>query len=369
MRRLIAIALLAVATAAVAQPQREDLARAEQDKRLREQQREAAVRDAAAARREIEDLNAELARLNAAQTQGAATVTEQRTRVDALNAREDALVARMGANQTELTRLLSALQTFSANPPPALLVHPNDAKRAVRAAILVRAVTPELKRRADAYSDQATALRRARREAAAARADLFIAESDLADRTARIESLIAEREGLERALVADIANADRDIAALEARAEALRQVVARLPPSPITKAPTASLTRLNPPVSGPPFRRFGQALPGGGRSEGWSWRPAAGARVTSPAQGVVEYAGPVQGWKNVLILRISGEYHLVLSGLEEITATPGQTVAAGQIVASMANRSGLSVGSEVPELHLELRREGQPVDPARFLPQ
>lgn len=369
MRRLLAIVFLATATAAIAQPQRDDLARTEQDKRLREQQREAAARDAAAARAEIDDLNRELAALNAAQAGGLTTVTQAQAKLDALNAREAQLTAAMGANQSELTRLLSGLQTFSTHPPPALFVHPKDAKRAVRAAILIRAVTPELQRRADGFAERATELRLVRRDAAAAAGDLFTAESDLADRASRIEALIAERQGLERALVADIASADREIAALAARAEALRQVVARLPPSAITKSADGAFTRINPPVSGPPVRRFGQAVPGGGRSEGWTWRPASGAQVTAPASGVVEFAGPVNGWKTVVILRVNQDYHIVLAGLDAATATPGQTVAAGQAIASMANRSGLSIGSELPELHLELRRDGQPVDPARFLPQ
>ncbi len=369
LRRLILIAAIAAASTASAQTQRDDLARTEQDKRLREQQRAAAVRDAGAARAEIEALSRELATLNAAQAAGQTTVSEAKLRLDALNAREASLAARIGANQTELSRLLSALQTFSRDPPPALFVHPRDAKKAVRAAILIRAVTPELKRRADGYAAQATEHRRVRREAAAAAGDLFTAESSVADRAGRIEALIAERQGLEQALLSDIADADREIATLSARADALRQVVARLPQTaPKVTAPT-QFTRLSAPVAGPPVRKFGQALPGGGKSEGWSWRPARGARVASPASGAVEFAGPVSGWKSVLILRVSDDYHLVLAGLDQITVRPGQTVAAGQGVATMVNATGLGIGSDIPELHLELRRNGQPVDPARFLPQ
>lgn len=369
LRRLLALCLIAAAPAALAQPQRDDLARTEQDKQLREQQRDAAVRDAVAARREIDDLSSELSQLTGAQAAGITSVSEARIRLETLNAREAELAARMGANQSELARLLSALQTFSREPPPALFVHPNDAKRAVRAAILVRAVTPELKRRADGYATQATDLRNVRREAAAAAGDLFTAESDLADRASRMETLITERQALETALITDISRADQEIASLDAKAVALRQVVARLPPGPITKAPTTALTRLSPPVSGPPVRRFGQAAPGGGRSEGWAWRPVSGANVAAPAAGVVEFAGPVNGWKTVLILRLSDNYHLVLAGLDAVTAKPGQTVAPGQAVATMANRTGLGLGSEIPELTLELRRDGQSIDPARFLPQ
>ena len=176
--------------------------------------------------------------------------------------------------------------------------------------------------------------------------------------------LIAEREALQSQVVGEMRVADRDIAALAARADALKKVVARLP----SKAPPAAvkLSRLAPPVAGPPIRRFGQADGRGGRSEGWSWRPPEGSRVLAPAAGVVEFAGPVDGWKNVLIIRLSEDYHLVLAGLDALVATPGQTVAGGQSVAAMASGANMSLGSDPAELHLELRKAGRPVDPARF---
>lgn len=367
LRRLLAIGLILSASAAVAQPAREDLARVEADRALRLQQRAAAAKDADAARHEIEALSAELVTLNTTQSRGQQNVGAGRSRLEALNAREAALAARMGANQSELARLLGALQMFSKNPPPALFVHPRDAKAAVHSAILIRAITPELQRRADAFAEQAAQARRVRRQAASLAGDLFTSESTLADRAGRIEMLIAERETLQRRLDGEMANADRDIAALSTRADSLRALVARLPPAPAT-AP-ARFTKLSPPTSGAPVRKFGDADGRGGKSEGWSWRPAGGAKVVAPASGVVEFAGPVDGWKSVLILRLSDDYHLVLAGLDVIGATPGQTVAAGQPVASMASRANPGVGSDASELHLELRREGKPVDPARFLPQ
>ena len=365
MRRWLILALVLTASAAAAQPARDDLARTEGEKRLREQQRAAAAKDLAAAQGEIEGLTVELNELNAAQAKGQTRVGTGRARLAALNAREAELAARMGANQAELSRLLGALQMFSKSPPPALFVHPRDAKAAVRAAILIRAVTPQLQKRADGFAAQAAEARRVRRLAAAAAGDLFTTESSIADRASRIEALIAERKALQARLSGEMIVADRDIAALGARADALKQVVARLPAAAPPVA-AAQFTRLSPPVSGAPVRRFGQADGHGGRSEGWSWRPPEGARVLAPAAGVVEFAGPVDGWNGVLILRLSDDYHLVLAGLDLVVATPGQTVAAGQPVAGMARRGNMSIGSDAAELHLELRKAGRPVDPARF---
>ena len=64
--------------------------------------------------------------------------------------------------------------------------------------------------------------------------------------------------------------------------------------------------------------------------------------------------------------RTGGFGHAVLAGLDALVATPGQTVAGGQSVAAMASGANMSLGSDPAELHLELRKAGRPVDPARF---
>jgi septal ring factor EnvC (AmiA/AmiB activator) len=79
---------------------------------------------------------------------------------------------------------------------------------------------------------------------------------------------------------------------------------------------------------------------------------------------LVEYAGALNGWGAVLILRVQGAYHVVLAGLDQITAAPGQTVAAGAPIGKMPN----AVSSE-PELYMEVRENGAPADPERWLKQ
>jgi septal ring factor EnvC (AmiA/AmiB activator) len=82
---------------------------------------------------------------------------------------------------------------------------------------------------------------------------------------------------------------------------------------------------------------------------------------------VVEYAGPVEGWGSVLILRLAGGYHLVLGGLDVSLVSRGQSVAAGRPVGRMANAAVLGIGSLPPDLIMEVRRNGDPVDPARLM--
>src|SRR5665213_533816 len=104
--------------------------------------------------------------------------------------------------------------------------------------------------------------------------------------------------------------------------------------------------------------------------------------VASPGSGLVQYVGPVKGWGVILILRLAGGYHLVLAGLDKTSVSVGQSVAAGEAVGMMPD-SGQSPGDgalndrapndrakggKAPrELYLEVRNQGVPVDPARWL--
>jgi septal ring factor EnvC (AmiA/AmiB activator) len=116
------------------------------------------------------------------------------------------------------------------------------------------------------------------------------------------------------------------------------------------------------PAQGVVTRRFGAAMEAGGRSDGLYLHTSGGAPVAAPANGRIEFAGPVKGWGLVLILRVNGAYHLVLAGLEQVSASPGQSVAAGTPVGRMPDR-----GKSTPDLYMEVRQNGAPVDPARWL--
>jgi septal ring factor EnvC (AmiA/AmiB activator) len=74
-----------------------------------------------------------------------------------------------------------------------------------------------------------------------------------------------------------------------------------------------------------------------------------------------------------LIIEHGGGYHTVLAGLDRVDAVVGQWLLAGEPVGSMAPAGGSISGTPQgagdlspagrPKLYLELRRNGQPVDP------
>jgi septal ring factor EnvC (AmiA/AmiB activator) len=109
-------------------------------------------------------------------------------------------------------------------------------------------------------------------------------------------------------------------------------------------------------------RSFGAREAGGPASQGVALQTRASAQVSAPAAGRVAYAGQFRSYGQVLILNLDGGYVLVLTGLGDIHARVGDLVSAGQPVGEMP-----ASDTPAPELYVEVRRNGQPVDPGRWL--
>ncbi|MBX7248300.1 MAG: peptidoglycan DD-metalloendopeptidase family protein [Caulobacteraceae bacterium] len=358
MRRAVLALLVAALAAAPAWGQREDGYAIELQRRDKARERDALRADAVKAAREVEQLRARLVVLARVQSTDEGTALAQRARLRALSTREQILSARMGAERARQGRLLAALQAYSRHPPPALLVSPRSANDAVRAAILMRAVTPDLQRRAAILQGELDAVAQVRRQAALAGEALFLTESELAERRAETERLIARKIALEQRYGAAADVAAREVEALARRAASLGALVGDLgerPAAPQLVPPR----RLGLPVRGSLVRRFGQAS-GAGRSLGLAFRAGPAAQVLAPAAATVEYAGPLKNWGGVVILRLEGGYRVVLAGLDEVAALSGRRVAAGEPVGRMAR-------GKDHELYMEVRRGASAVDPSPWL--
>ena len=361
MRRALLLAALLLIAAA---PKGASLA---DQARQRAMDRDESRAQARTAAEEIVRLRQQLIGLGAEEKTGERTVGDRGARLAALNAAEADLSARIGKNQVELSRLLGALELYRRDPPPALLVSPKSAKDAVNAAILINAIRPELERRAKAFAAEARQLQTLRRNVVLANGALFTAESDVADRRARIEQLIVEKSVLERNRDANADQADADVKRLASQARSLGQRVSGLEARESQGGDAAEL-RLTPPAQGAPDRRFNDPWPGQARSEGWSWKTQPGAVVLTPADGRIDYVGPLKGWGLVLILRVVGGYHLVLAGLGDANGRIGSEVSAGEPIGHMAALLPVSKDKAAfPELYLEVRKGDTPVDPARWL--
>ncbi|OHC64336.1 MAG: peptidase M23 [Rhodocyclales bacterium GWA2_65_19] len=101
-----------------------------------------------------------------------------------------------------------------------------------------------------------------------------------------------------------------------------------------------------------------------GGSKGVDIAGKAGDPVLAAASGVVSYSGAgLRGYGNLVVLRHNATYLSVYAHNSKILVKEKQTVTRGQKIAEMG-----STDAESPRLHFEIRREGKPADPQKFLP-
>ncbi|WP_296306097.1 peptidoglycan DD-metalloendopeptidase family protein [Pseudomonas sp.] len=132
----------------------------------------------------------------------------------------------------------------------------------------------------------------------------------------------------------------------------------------------------------PPSRSAPAA--GGDEEVGWIW-PAQGALIAgfsevknkgldiggkagdpviAAADGRVVYAGAgLRGYGNLIILKHNNTYLTAYAHNQTLLVKEDQSVQKGQKIAEMGNSDADRV-----KLHFEIRKQGKPVDPARYLP-
>jgi lipoprotein YgeR len=103
----------------------------------------------------------------------------------------------------------------------------------------------------------------------------------------------------------------------------------------------------------------------GSRNKGIDIAAAEGSDVKAVSAGRVTYAGQgLRGYGNLLIIKHNEEFISVYAHNKALLAKEGETVRQGQRIATVGNTDSTSV-----KLHFELRYKGEPVDPAKYLPQ
>lgn len=380
---------------------------------------ERVAREVALSKERLDMLSAEIAAvrkdhasLTAAMIQTAKTekklsqdVEDITDRLAGLKEQQQEIRLSLRARRDVLAEVLGALQRMGLNPPPALFVKPEDALSSVRSAILLGAVVPELRAETTALLSDLEELTRIAATIEAERDRLTATIGEQVAEQQRLNLLLVEKQTLQQKSEAALDEERRKSEQLAAKSRNLQDLIASLEKDITTsrsaeekarraeearKAREATLAALPVPeanrlIETAPFslmqgklalpaagrfsRRFGRSDGNGGVMRGDMLATQSGAIVTAPADGSVLYAGPFRSYGQLLILNAGDGYHVVLAGMGRISVSLGQSVLAGEPVGTMgearvASAAAFENGNTAPELYIEFRKDGKPVDPA-----
>jgi septal ring factor EnvC (AmiA/AmiB activator) len=382
--------------------------RAQELEAARQQQKNAAElqaklkSDIAAIGQDRSKLNQQLIDI-AAQVRGVETsIDDAEGRLRILDSREQQIRLLLGARRAEVAEVLAALQRAGRRTPPALLVTPEDALQSLHTAMMLGAVVPDLRARADELAGNLGQLVALRKAIGTERDRLATNRDKLKNDQTRMAALVDERQRKQAVIEKDMEAESARAIALARQVDSLQGLIGKMeqdvksaakaaatanaqgvPSASNGKPDLAALKNPNRhspaiafasakgllafPVNGNKIRDFGGPDGAGGADKGISLATRPGAQVTTPCDGWVVYAGPFRSYGQLLILNAGGGYHVLIAGMERISVSIGQFVLTGEPIATMGTTSQvasiLATNASQPVLYVEFRKDGSPIDP------
>lgn len=314
-------------------------------------------------------------------------------RLELIERQRHRLAVRLAERQEPVVRLTGALQRFSRRPLALSVMRPGSVREMVYLRAMLASTLPEVQNRTAALRSEIDRGNELQREAQRTVAALRAEEERLLERRRELSALetrqrLASRQAsgdadreAERALA--LAEEARDLDELIERldtASVLRDRLAALPgpiirpPSPadsevpddmrLTAAETGEqvmqrLAGYQLPVSGRTVSGFRSPTSSGGLSQGLSLMPRAGAQVVAPAAGRVAFAGPYRGYGRIVILEHEGGWTSLVTGMARVDVRVGEQLMGGAPLGIAGPSRNL--------ITLEVRRNGQPVNPLELL--
>jgi murein hydrolase activator len=305
------------------------------------------------------------------------------------------LLAEMGEKQDALSELLAGLQRLEQNPPPALVVEPGDILSALRGAMLLGTLVPDLKTEAEALAVKLDRLGQVEAAIESRRTDIAREITRLESQRGELDQLVSQKKAMvsrggeeleaERKRTQSLADKarslkqllagleeerkQRNIAEVQRQAEEAKE---RQRQEDLLRKPKLAFTeargKLPFPAQGQIVRRYGEADGLGGETQGLMIATRAGAQVTTPADGKVEFAGPFRSYGQVVILNPGDGFRVLLAGMDKVTADVGEFLRAGEPVGEMGSGpASVTLFGEVvqdgrPVLYIEFRNSTEAVD-------
>jgi septal ring factor EnvC (AmiA/AmiB activator) len=354
-----------------------------------------------AASRELRAMDERVAGSSRSLHETEARIARERAALAELAARRTALQTQQAGQRRELALLLRAAHVQGDQAPLKLLLAQERVADAQRQLVYYRYLQRQRLARTTALAAELAELQRveteivARRDALAAaqarqRTELAALARDRrsrADSLASLESRYRDQREREKALGSDARALQQVIARLQAaaaRAAAEREAAERAaaakrasapagkarpgersarPPRQVASATPVRVGGLGWPLSGTLLAGYGGRMPDGRASQGLLIAAATGTPVRAVADGTVVFAEWMTGYGLILILDHGDGTLSLYAHNETLLRNVGDAVRRGDAVARVGN----SGGQDQPALYFELRRNGQTVDPGRWL--
>jgi septal ring factor EnvC (AmiA/AmiB activator) len=302
-------------------------------------------------------------------------------KLNILEDQKDEKTKALKARQGELSEMISAMVKLQELPPEAVIAMPGKLDETLETARALGVVTHAVEEEAESLKLQIKELDELETKISNSREAIAGKEKALIAKQTELSDKIKQRGQLQAELGSKEHEEKMRAQQLTAKSQNLQELLDSLEktehnnawehettPNAVKKTEhVASKHKLrsfenakgdmDPPASGKIISHFGNTGLGATFSKGIVIETRESASVVAPYDGEVVFAGPFRDYGHMVIIRHSGDYHTLLSGMGHISCTPGQFLLEGEPIGAMGNHAGGT------RLYTELRKDGKPVDP------
>jgi murein hydrolase activator len=305
-----------------------------------------------------------------------AQIDAAKARIVIINRRQQRQRARLGLASEPMLRLNAALQQITGRPTALMIAQPGQRTDYIHLRAVMATVEPAIRVRTAALRQQITIQRDLR-------AQEYVALKSLNDATARLSerrSSLARIENDSRDRASSLsANAAIEFEQAIAQGERARDIVENIDTLRLSGEKASALASLDGPVlrgspskaatgprdvyALPEFIRlvsgFSELSETGYRERGVTLLMDSGADVTAPAAGKVIFAGVYRSYGKIVIIEHGSGWTSLITNMEDLSIDKGERVRQGSVIGNAS--------AQKPEVGIELRRNGRPIDLAALL--
>lgn len=330
-----------------------------------------AEEDRSSLERQLAELEKNIGRLTRERRELRIQASQQQKRLAELDQQETKLVRTLDSQRESLKKQIRAAWMEGDAPAVKVLLNEIDPDKIARTMTYYEYLSRDTVERLEAFSANLKQLKITRQEVQAGKARLARLEQDVADRQQKLAASKSQRQQTLASLKADIKNRLNEREQLEADRQRLEKLLREVEqaiadiPSPNESAPFGSLQKKLPwPSAGKVVSAFGQSYADGKlRHSGMLINTPEEAEVKAVHYGRVVFANWLRGFGLITILDHGDGYMTLYGHSSSLFTSPGDWIEAGEPIAQ-AGRTG---GTEDPAVYFEIRQNGKPINPNRWL--
>lgn len=312
------------------------------------------------------------------------TLSQLEVRLEELRKEEETLSKKLMQSKAQTVHLVTALQSLALKPKEQIFLEKQAPTQILRSRMMLNSAVPIAQRMTQDVLLDVEKLEETKVEIQAQIRKVKETMDNLTTKTEQLNGLIAKKTKLQAEYDASHELSRKKIVALAGQANDLKELLQRLEKERQRQIEAerkkkqeqeeaaqkiAKLTSFFPtgssfekakgslpyPVVGQIVENYGDATVKGMHAKGLTISTRPGAILRAPFKGTVLFSGPFKSYGKMLIVDCMDGYLLLLAGLDDINAFTGQEVIAGEPVGKM--------GSDRTKLYIEIRKDGQAIDP------